>query len=222
MGLRLPQDVATRRRRSHVVPAAALALLAALTVLVAHALLSYAISKTKPSRCGRRRAARHTATSPMIARFGRLGAGSGRRRSITAAMSPAVSSSRPAAADCRWRSGCGVHRFSAAKARRSARRVGHDGSLVSSGTPGQLGRRASERSEVRPAARPPHEARRCSAGQRHTAGQPGHSVLAARSWQRRACRRGRGSVAAISDGVRGATVSGRIRVCGSPSPTTFR
>jgi hypothetical protein len=63
---------------------------------------------------------------------GSVGAGSGRRQSSTAAMSPAVCSSRPAAAACRWRSGCSP--VSAAKLRRWARRVGHDGSLVRSGT----------------------------------------------------------------------------------------
>ena len=46
-------------------------------------------------------------------------------------MSPAVWSSRPAAAVSRWRSGCSP--VSAARASRCARRVGQDGSLVSSG-----------------------------------------------------------------------------------------
>ena len=47
-----------------------------------------------------------------------MGAGSGRRQSSTAAMSPAVWSSRPAAAVSRWRSGCSP--VSAAKASRCA------------------------------------------------------------------------------------------------------
>ncbi len=46
-------------------------------------------------------------------------------------MSPAVCSSRPAAAVSRWRSGCSP--VSAARASRCARRVGQAGSVVSPG-----------------------------------------------------------------------------------------
>ena len=84
---------------------------------------------------------------------------------------PAVFSWRPAAAVCSWRSGCSP--VSAAKVSRGARRVGQDGPLVSSGTCCRLRRRASERSGVERAARPPHGARRCSAERPRTAGQPG-------------------------------------------------
>ncbi len=61
-----------------------------------------------------------------------VGAGSGRRQSRTAAMSPAVLRSRPSAA-C-WRCTRGCSPVSAARAIRSVRRVGQAGSSVTPGT----------------------------------------------------------------------------------------
>jgi hypothetical protein len=103
-------------------------------------------------------------------RAGRCGS-PGRRQSSTAAMSPAVCNSRPAAAVCRWRSGCSP--VSAANPRRCALRVGHDGSLVSSGTTWSAWLLSISTSWEPTSCSTRHGARRCTAGQRRTAGQLG-------------------------------------------------